>query len=53
LRIDEGNATWRIFYRIDLDAIVIFEVLKKKTQATPKVTIELCKCRLAEYDRLG
>jgi phage-related protein len=53
LRIDESNATWRIFYRIDPDAIVIFEVLKKKTRATPKTTIELCKRRLAEYDRLG
>jgi phage-related protein len=53
LRVDDGQVTWRIFYRIDGDAIVILDVLKKKTQATPKSTIETCKRRLAEYDRLG
>ena len=50
LRIDEGAVTWRIFYRTDPDAIVILDVLKKKTQATPKAVIEACKRRLAEYD---
>jgi phage-related protein len=42
--------TWRIFYRTDPDAIVILDVLKKKTPATPKIVIETCKRRLAEYD---
>lgn len=51
LRINEANGTWRIFYRLDPDAVVILEVLKKKTQGTPKVTIETCRRRLAEYDR--
>ncbi len=51
LRIDEEKGTWRIFYRLDADAVVILEVLKKKTQATPKGTIEVCRRRLAEYDR--
>ncbi len=50
LRIDEGAVTWRIFYRIDPDAIVILDVLKKKTPSTPKTVIEICKRRLAEYD---
>jgi phage-related protein len=50
LRIDEGTVTWRIFYRTDPDAIVILDVLKKKTPATPKTVIEICKRRLAEYD---
>jgi phage-related protein len=50
LRIDEGGVTWRIFYRTDPDAIVILDVLKKKTQVTPKIVIESCKRRLAEYD---
>jgi phage-related protein len=44
--------TWRIFYRTDPDAIVILDVLKKKTRATPETVIEICKRRLAEYDRL-
>jgi phage-related protein len=51
LRIDQGSVTWRIFYRIDPDAIVLLNVLKKKTQATPKATIDNCKRRLADYDR--
>ena len=48
LRIDEGTVAWRIFYRTDPDAIVILDVLKKKTPATPKTVIEICKRRLAE-----
>lgn len=51
LRIDEGSVTWRIFYRIDPDAIVLLDVLKKKTQTVPKATIDNCKRRLADYDR--
>ena len=50
LRIPDENSTWRILYRIDPDAIVIVEVLKKKTQQTPKHVIALCKQRLKEYD---
>lgn len=50
LRIDEGAVTWRIFYRIDPDAIVILDVLKKKTRTTPETVIATCKRRLAEYD---
>ena len=53
LRIGEAAVTWRIFYRIDPDAIVILDVLKKKTHVTPQTVIENCKRRLAEYDRLG
>lgn len=51
LRIDEAGAAWRIFYRIDPDAVVILEVLKKKTQATPKSVIDVCRRRLADYDQ--
>jgi phage-related protein len=47
--VDEG-ATWRLVYRIDDDAIVIAEVFKKKTQATPKDVIEACQRRLRQYD---
>jgi phage-related protein len=45
-------AAWRIFYRIDRDAVVILEVHRKKTQATPAAVLEICIRRLAEYDRL-
>lgn len=42
--------TWRIVYRIDQDAIVIEDVLSKKTAQTPKRIVGLCQKRLEEYD---
>ncbi len=53
LRITDTEATWRIVYRTDADAIVIVEVFAKKTQATPKAVIEVCKRRLRSYDTLA
>jgi phage-related protein len=50
LRINDTGGTWRIVYRIDDDAIVIVEVLSKKTQQTPKTVIGTCRRRLKEYD---
>lgn len=52
-RIVDADATWRIVYRIDSDAIVIAEVFSKKTQQTPKPVIEVSRRRLKEYDRAG
>ena len=53
LRIHDANATWRIIYRIDLDAIVIVDVFSKKTQKTPHSVIDTCKKRLRTYDEMG
>ncbi len=50
LRINDQSKTWRIVYRIDDDAILILEVFGKKTQKTPKATIDVCKQRMKEYD---
>jgi len=50
LRIEDADAAWRVIYRIDPDAIVIVEVFSKKTAATPKKVIEVCRQRLREYD---
>ena len=50
LRINDVNASWRIVYRIDRDAIVIADVFSKKSQQTPKSVIDSCKQRLKEYD---
>ena len=50
LRIVDEDSTWRVVYRIDDDAIVIAEVFKKKTQATPDDVIEACQRRLRLYD---
>jgi phage-related protein len=51
LRIQDQDKIWRIIYRIDEDAIVIVEVFKKTTRATPKSVIEICQKRLTRYDR--
>ncbi len=50
LRVNDRNKTWRLFYRIDPDAIVILEVNEKKTQTTRKSTIDLCQNRLKSYE---
>lgn len=50
LRIADEDATWRVVYRIDADAIVIGEVFSKKTTQTPKKVIETCKRRFKDYD---
>lgn len=50
LRIPDADATWRLVYRLDPDAIIIAEVFSKKTRATPKHVIEACHGRLKAYD---
>lgn len=50
LRIPDEDASWRVVYRIDSDAIVIAEVFSKKTGKTPKSVIDKCKARLRDYD---
>jgi phage-related protein len=51
LRIDEADVTWRIFYRVDSKAVMILDVLKKKTGTTPRAVIDACRRRLADYDQ--
>ncbi len=51
LRIQDAAATWRLAYRVDADAIVIAEVFSKKTQATPRQVMEVCRRRLRAYDK--
>ncbi len=50
LRINDERVTWRIVYRIDLDAILILDVFEKKTTTTPKRVIDVCKERMRSYD---
>jgi phage-related protein len=52
LRIVDRNATWRIVYRIDADAVIIGEVFSKKSRETPKGTIRTCKDRFKSFDLL-
>jgi len=49
LRVNDVHKTWRIIYYMDDDAIVLLEVLAKKTQKTPQEVIEICKKRLVRY----
>lgn len=51
LRIVDEDQTWRIIYRIDVDAIVILEVFSKKTGKTSQGVIDSCKKRLVAYDK--
>jgi phage-related protein len=50
LRIRDRNIIWRIFLRLDSDAVVISDVLNKKTRATPGQIIALCRSRFKRYD---
>ncbi|MCK9420738.1 MAG: type II toxin-antitoxin system RelE/ParE family toxin [Nitrospirae bacterium] len=50
LRINDRDKTWRIIYRLDDDAVVILEVFEKKSRATPKNIIDICKKRIISYD---
>jgi phage-related protein len=53
LRIVDGHANWRIMHHIAPDAIVILEVFRKKTTATPKHVVADCQRRLAEFQRVA
>jgi phage-related protein len=50
LRVRDEKHNWRIFYRIDADAIVVPLIFAKTTQKTPKAMIDLARSRLAKYD---
>jgi phage-related protein len=52
LRVPDDDKTWRIIYRIDDDAIVIWEVFAKKDRTTPRTVIDTCKKRIKDYDAL-
>lgn len=50
LRVGDVDATWRIIYRVDPDAIVIVDVFNKKSRSTPQSVIARSRKRLREYD---
>ena len=53
LRIVDGKVSWRIIYHIAFDAVVILDVFKKQTEATPLAVINVCTRRLADFRRLA
>jgi phage-related protein len=50
LRINDEGQNWRVIYRVDMDAVIIVDVFSKKTAATPRKVIGVCKRRLQEFD---
>jgi phage-related protein len=50
LRVNDSTGHWRLIYRIDNDAIVVAEVFSKKSRATPKPVVDVCRKRLKDYD---
>lgn len=51
VRDRDNSVTWRIFYRIDSDTILVIDWLAKKTRRTPTSVTESCKARLKRYDQ--
>jgi phage-related protein len=52
LRVNDQHKTWRLFYYLDAEAIVILEVGEKKTQQTSDATLKLCRKRLKNYEEI-
>ena len=50
LRVNDENKTWRLFYRRDVDAIVVILWIEKKNYKTPNEVLDLCRRRLKSYD---
>ena len=50
LRTIDVDHAWRIMYRVDRHAVVVAEVVAKRTEQTPRRVIETCRRRLREYD---
>lgn len=53
LRIVDEDKSWRIVYRIDADAILVADVFRKTTVATPGHIVRSCKRRLRHYDEFA
>lgn len=51
LRVRDENRSWRLFYRVDPDAIVVLGVYEKKTERTRKEVLDACRARAQRYDR--
>jgi phage-related protein len=55
IRLIDGelNKEWRIFVCLTSTEVIVLERLEKRSQKTPKQTIELCRARLARYRASG
>jgi hypothetical protein len=48
--VNDQGRTWRLMYRIDVNAILILAVFAKKTERTPDEIIRSCQKRLKDCD---
>ena len=55
LRIADRQAgkSWRIIYRVDLDAVIVVDAFAKKTRGTPVAAIRRASHRLQHYDHIA
>ena len=53
LRVKDKGAEWRIFYRVDSDAVLILDVFSKTTRSTPQRIIDACRRRVKQYDAIA
>jgi phage-related protein len=51
LRVVDENVTWRILYGLTSDAVVILEVVEKKTRTTPRHVLDSARRRWKQYLR--
>lgn len=51
LRLKDESHSWRIVYRVDVDAVLVVDVFDKNQSKTPKNVIENCRKTLSGYDR--
>lgn len=49
LRIRDRNVSWRIFYHLDRDAVILLHLAKKQSRKTTDRDLETCRKRLARY----
>jgi phage-related protein len=53
LRVTDAGGEWRLIYAITARAVVVLDVFKKTTRATPQMVLEQCSRRLRDYHRRG
>lgn len=51
LRVTDAGGEWRLVYAVRPQAIVVLDVFKKTTRATPPTVVNQCERRLREYRR--
>jgi phage-related protein len=52
LRIPDNTKSWRIFYHMASDAVVILEVIEKQSRQTPLPVVRTCQQRLKLYQSI-